>query len=94
MRLQRHIPQVLLRDDAQRIGVRDDCGRRDRHCRKQPSHVDEREAIELDWTGMDGEDMRRDSFRTEHAEITPVRRVPVSGTTVEPTAAMPVSSRN
>ena len=55
MRLQRHIAEILQRDDAERIGMTEDRGHRHGHAAHEPSDVGKRQPLELDGLRMDGQ---------------------------------------
>ena len=81
MRLQRHVAEILQRDDAERVRVAEDGGHRQRHLLQQARDVRERQRGEIDRvrraapapsTAPSGEMMRK--YRRSEAS-------PVSGTT-------------
>ena len=72
--LQRHVAEVLQRDDAERIGVIEDRRDRQRHLLQQGRHVGERQCREFDRPRMQRQH-DRGAVRRNDAEVLPVRCV-------------------
>ena len=59
MRLQRHVAQILLRDDAERVGMIEHERHRQRHLPQQLRHVGEGQRGEVDRPGVQRQHDRR-----------------------------------
>ena len=78
MRLQRDVAEILQRHDAQRVGVPQQRGNRQRHLPEQLGDIGEGQRGELDRSHVQGEHDRR-LVGTDDAEVSPVRRVAGQG---------------
>ena len=83
MRLQRHVAEILQRDDAELVRVAKDARHRHRHRGQQACDVHERQLLEVDRLRMDGQHLRR-RVAKQHAEVRRSDASPVSGTTFAP----------